>query len=105
MMTGDSYYHSRPGVPASFPVYRIVRNDAQRTRFYLDPVTGTPVNVIDDDGRWYRWLHVGLHTLDFSSATRSRPFWDLTMLILLTGAALVCGTGTWLGWRRYIRLL
>jgi hypothetical protein len=105
MMEGDSYYYSRPGVPAQFPVYRIVLNDAHRTRFYLDPITGTPVSVIDNDGRWYRWLHVGLHTLDFSSAIRSRPFWDLAMLTLLAGVTLICATGTWLGWRRYIRLL
>ena len=80
MTRGDSYYYSRPGVTASFPVYRLVQDDAQQTRIYLDPITGIPVSVIDSDGRWYRWLHVGLHTLDFSSAIRARPVWDLLML-------------------------
>ncbi len=78
--------------------------DAPHTRFYLDAITGTPVNVVDADGRWYRWLHLGLHTLDFSTAIRSRPVWDLVMIGLLAGVTLVCATGTWLGWRRYIRI-
>ena len=102
--TGDSYYYSRPGVPQPFPVRRLILNDRDRTRYYLDPVTGTPLGVIDSDARWYRWLHRGLHTLDFSAAVRSRPLWDAVMLVLLAGVTLLCGTGTWLGWRRYIRI-
>jgi hypothetical protein len=102
MTAGDSYYYSRPGVTAQFPVYRLVLHDAHRTRFYLDPLTGTPVNILDADGRWYRWLHIGLHTLDFARALRIRPVWDVVMLILLAGVTLVCGLGTWLGWRRYL---
>ncbi len=104
LATGDRYYYSRPGVPAQFPVLRMVLNDEHRTRYYLDAVTGTPLGVVNIDARWYRWLHVGLHTLDFSAALRSRPVWDVMMLILLAGVTAVCGTGTWLGWRRYIRI-
>jgi hypothetical protein len=101
---GDSYYYSRPGVAAQFPVYRIILNDAHATRLYLDPISGAPVDIIDSDGRWYRWLHRGLHTLDFSAATRARPVWDILMLLLLAGVAVISGTGTWMGWRRYIRI-
>jgi PepSY-associated TM region len=104
MTAGDPYYYSRPGVAVQFPVYRIVMDDAHTTRLYIDPVTGTPVDIVDRDGRWYRWLHVGLHTLDFSAATRSRPLWDVMMLALLAGVTMICGTGTWLGWRRYVRI-
>ncbi len=102
--TGDSYYYSRPGASKPFPARRLVLNDEHRTRYYLDPVTGNPREVIDSDARWYRWLHVGLHTLDFSVAIRSRPLWDILMLTLLAGVTVICGTGTWLGWRRYIRI-
>jgi hypothetical protein len=104
LTAGDPYYYSRPGVVVPFPVYRIVLDDAHSTRLYLDPLTGTPVDIVDRDARWYRWLHVGLHTLDFSAATRSRPVWDVMMLALLAGVTMICGTGTWLGWRRYIRI-
>ncbi|MEJ0007705.1 MAG: hypothetical protein WDM77_15395 [Steroidobacteraceae bacterium] len=78
--SGDAYYYSRPGVPAPFPVLRIIVNDTHRTRYYLDPVTGTPLEVIDSDAQWYRWLHRGLHTMDFSAAIRWRPLWDVLML-------------------------
>jgi hypothetical protein len=104
LTTGDRYYYSRPGVSKPFPVWRLILNDAHRTRYYLDPITAAPREVIDSDGRWYRWLHVGLHTLDFSTAMRSRPMWDVLMLGLLAGVTVICGTGTWLGWRRYIRI-
>ena len=104
LSTGDRYYYSRPGVPARFPVMRVVLNNEHRTRYYLDPVTGAPLGVIDSEARWYRWLHVGLHTLDFSPALRSRPLWDLLMWVLLGGVTVICGTGTWLGWRRYLRI-
>ncbi len=102
--TGDRYYYARPGVPARFPVMRIVLNEEHGTRYYLDAVTGEPLGVIDNDARWYRWLHIGLHTLDFSPALRSRPLWDVVMLALLMGVTAICATGTWLGWRRYIRI-
>lgn len=104
LVTGDRYYHDRPGVPARLPVMRVLLNDEHGTRYYLDAVTGDPLGVIDNDARWYRWLHIGLHTLDFSPALRSRPLWDVLMLVLLTGVTLVAVTGTWLGWRRYIRI-
>jgi hypothetical protein len=102
--TGDTYYYSRAGAPQSFPVRRLILNDRYGTRYYLDPVSGMPLAVIDGNARWYRWLHRGLHTLDFSAAMRSRPLWDLVMLALLAGVTILCGTGTWLGWRRYIRI-
>jgi hypothetical protein len=57
----------------------------------------------DSDTRWYRWLHRGLHTLDFAAVLHIRPLWDVLMIVLLAGVAGLCGTGTWLGWRRYIR--
>jgi hypothetical protein len=102
--TGDAYYYSRPGASQAFPVRRLILNDRHGTRYYLDPVTGMLLAVIDSNARWYRWLHRGLHTLDFSAAFRSRPLWDIVMLVLLAGVTVLCGTGTWLGWRRYVRI-
>lgn len=100
---GDEYYLSRPGVAAQLPVYRLILDDAEHTRFYLDPVTGAPLAALDSDGRWYRWLHRGLHTLDVSAVLRSRPLWDVVMIMLLLGVGAIAGTGTWLGWRHYLR--
>jgi hypothetical protein len=48
----------------------------------------------------YRWLHQGLHRLDFAAAIRARPQWDAIMLLLMSGVTVVCATGAYLGYRR-----
>ncbi len=50
-----------------------------------------------------RWLHEGLHRLDFFPGLRSRPIWDVLVLTLLAGVTGVCGTGAFLGLRRLLR--
>ena len=57
----------------------------------------------DSQARAYRWLHQGLHRLDFAPALRSRPRWDALMLFLMAGVTVVCVTGAYLGYRRLIR--
>jgi hypothetical protein len=63
-------------------------------------MTGELLTAVDRSARWYRWLHSGLHRMDFTPLWRTRPLWDLWMWLSLSGAALVCLTGTWLGIRR-----
>jgi hypothetical protein len=63
-------------------------------------MTGEVLEVIDRNGQWYRWLHEGLHTIDFTDTLRSRPGWDLLMLTLLLGVCVICATGTYMGSRR-----
>jgi uncharacterized iron-regulated membrane protein len=99
---GDAYYFDRRG-SEMLPVYRIIANDRQRTRYYLDPLTAAPLASFDSDAQWYRWLHQGVHTLDFAPVLRARPGWDFLMLALLGGATTVCVTGTYLGVRRISR--
>jgi hypothetical protein len=100
LLDGDSYYFAGRGEAARLPVYRVVADGA---RYYLDPVSGEIVRVADADDRWYRWLHEGLHQLDFTLALRRRSLRDLVMLPLMLGVTLVCATGTWLGLRRLLR--
>jgi uncharacterized iron-regulated membrane protein len=94
---GDKYYFDSRSQTARLPVYRII---AGGVRYYLDPLSGEVVRAVDGDARGYRWLHEGLHRLDFTPALRRRPLWDLVMLPLMLGVTLVCGTGAWLGIRR-----
>jgi hypothetical protein len=65
------------------PVYRLVL--ASGTRYYLDSVSGMLVAKLDAASRAYRWLHEGLHRLDFAGGLRTRPQWDLIMLLLMSG--------------------
>jgi uncharacterized iron-regulated membrane protein len=97
LIDGDSYYFTGRGEVARLPVYRIV---GHRVRYYLDPLSGAIMRTADADDRWYRWLHEGLHRLDFTPTLRTHPFRNLIMLPLMLGVTLVCGTGAWLGIRR-----
>jgi hypothetical protein len=103
MAQGDAYYYSHGASAAPFPVYRIILSNEQRTRYYLDPVSGIPLESLDSNARRYRWLHQGLHAMDFSPVLRARPVWDLLMLSLLSGVTVVCITGAYLGLRRCFR--
>ena len=98
----DGYYFSHHRELAALPVYRLVL--ASGTRYYLDSVSGMLVAKLDAGSRAYRWLHEGLHRLDFAAGLRARPQWDLIMLLLMSGVTVLCATGAYLGYRRLTRL-
>jgi hypothetical protein len=95
----DAYYFGLQEEVA-LPVYRIIANDAEQTRYYLDPVSGALLRRADTDARWHRWLFSGLHRLDFAAWLRARPAWDIIMITLLLGGLAGSGTGIYLAVRR-----
>ena len=97
----DNYYFGHHREVATLPVYRLVL--ASGTRYYLDPVSGMLLGKQDSQARAYRWLHSGLHRLDFVAPLRSRPLWDALMLALMAGVTVGCATGVYLGYRRLTR--
>jgi hypothetical protein len=103
MQREDTYYfsHHRDRVP--LPVYRMMLEGDSGTRYYIDPVSGELLAKIDKSAKGYRWLHEGLHRMDFSAALRAHPTWDTLMLLLMSGVTLVCATGAYLGLRRLCR--
>lgn len=103
VITAPDAYHYPHHTDVVLPAYRAIFADAQETRLYFDPRTGELINFVDDAGAQFRWLHLGLHRLDFTALTRSRPLWDGLMLPLLAGVALLCCLGVWMGWRRLTR--
>jgi len=99
LVAGDAYYYA--GHEArELPVYRVALNDAEQTRYYLNPTTGDVVDKIDPNRRAYRWLFEGLHRLDFTAFLRQRPWWDLIVLPLLLGVSVLCFTGVYMGYKR-----
>lgn len=100
---GDTYYFGHHGDTVPLPVYRVVLRGGQRTRYYLEPLSGELVSKIDRNGREYRWLHDALHRMDFASAVRARPLWDVLTLVLMSGVTLLCATGAFIGLRRLAR--
>jgi hypothetical protein len=95
----DAYYYSHHD-PAVLPVYRIIANDAESTRYYLDPTSGGLLSRAGANARWHRWLFDGLHSLDFAAWLRARPGWDIIMVILLLGGLAGSATGVYLAVRR-----
>lgn len=102
LRSADAYYYQRRGA-IRLPVLRVILNDAQRTRLYLDPLSGRVLGRIDRAARWQRWLFDGLHTLDFSALLRASVAWGALILLLLLGGLALSATGTYLALRRVLR--
>ena len=96
----DAYYFSHHRDIVTLPVYRTVASDAEHTRYYIDASSGALVGIMDGNSRWYRWLHEGLHRMDFTPLLRTRPLWDVIMWVLMSAVATICCTGAILGIRR-----
>jgi hypothetical protein len=97
--SGDNFYFSHHE-EVSFPVYRIVFDDTEQTRYYFDTKSAELIQKVDSDRRWNRWLFLGLHRGDFTSLLRQRPLWDLILLPLMIGVTIGAITGVWMGYRR-----
>jgi hypothetical protein len=93
----DTYFIGQGG---RLPVYRIVLNDAESTRYYLDPTTGALLTRLDTNRRWRRWLFGAIHRLDFAAWVRVRPAWDMILIALMLGGSAVSATGVYLAVRR-----
>ena len=97
--SADAYYFSHHD-EVTFPVYRIVFDDDERTRYYLDPNTAELLRKVDSNRRWNRWLFEGLHRGDVTAWMRKRPTWDLILLPLMIGVTIGAVTGVWMAYRR-----
>jgi uncharacterized iron-regulated membrane protein len=96
----DAYYFDRGVDVFVLPVYRITLNDADNTRYYLNPSSGALLQRTDANGRWYRWLFAGLHRIDFTPWLRTRPARDIIVLALMLGGLGLTLTGCYLAFRR-----
>lgn len=95
----DAYYFSHHDTVV-LPVYRIVANDAEATRYYLNPISGALLQRTDANRRWSRWLFDAIHRLDFAAAVRARPAWDIVLMALMLGGLAVSATGVYLAFGR-----
>ena len=100
LSAADAYYFPHHNSEFTLPVYRVIADDRERTRYYIDPVSGALLAKFGANSRAYRWLHQGAHRWDF---VPQRPLWDALMLCLLAGVTWICATGAYLGLRRLLR--
>ncbi|WP_374533371.1 hypothetical protein [Phenylobacterium sp.] len=93
----DAYWYGHHE-PARLPVWRVIAADG--TRYYLDPATGELLRSFGASARSYRWLHLGLHRLDFIRGFDRGGGWAAAMTALLGVCLVGIGAGVVLAWRR-----
>jgi len=101
LMGPDDYYYSHHR-EAAFPVLRVRFGLPEAPAFYIDPAQGRLVGYVDRDQRWARWLFDGLHRLDFAFL-RTRPLWDVVVIVLCVLGFALTFSGLVLGWRHLKR--
>ncbi len=94
----DMYYlDRRRHLP--LPVILARLNDADETRFYIDPKTARVVGTYSSRNWVSRWLYHGLHSLDVPWLYNHRPAWDLVVITFMLGGTALSGTSLILAWR------
>jgi PepSY-associated transmembrane protein len=81
------------------PVVLALMNDAEHTRYYIDPKTATVVGTSNDRTFWRRWLYNGLHSLNFPWLYEYRPLWDIVVISFMLGGMALSLTSLTLAWR------
>jgi len=81
------------------PVILALMNDAEHTRYYIDPKTATVVGTASDRNFWRRWLYNGLHSLNFPWLYEYRPLWDIVVITFMLGGMVLSLTSLTLAWR------
>ena len=93
----DRYYRDRRRT-LPLPVLLARLNDADETRYYIDPRTARIVGRYSSRDWVGRWLYHGLHSLDFPWLYNHRPAWDLVLIAFMIGGTALCVTSLILAW-------
>jgi hypothetical protein len=94
----DLYYLDRTR-QRPLPVLRVLMNDEERTRYYIDPKSAQVVTTYSDRNWVNRWLYTGLHSLNFPFLYNNRPLWDIVVIGFMLGGTALCVTSLVLSWR------
>jgi hypothetical protein len=94
----DRYYRDRRR-RLPLPVLLARLDDADRTRYYIDPRTARVVGRYSSSEWVGRWLYHGLHSLDFPWLYNHRPAWDLVMIAFMIAGTALSVTSVVLAWR------
>ena len=75
-------------------------DDPHATWVHIDPHTGAVLGRTDSHRRTSRWLFSMLHSWDWLPLLERRPLWDVLLIVLSLGGAVMSVTGVVMGWRR-----
>lgn len=98
----DAYYYDRNRV-GPLPVLRAKFADPERTWVYVAVRSGELVRRFSRRQRIERWLYHGFHSLDFPFWYYNRPLWDIAVILLCSGGAVLSSIGAVIGFRRVKR--
>ena len=102
----DLHYYDRAahtmtgGVDKPLPALRVLFDDPHGTWVHIDPHTGAVLGRTDSHRRTSRWLFAMLHSWDWLPLLDRRPLWDVVLIVLSLGGAVMSVTGVVIGWRR-----
>jgi hypothetical protein len=94
----DLYYLDRRR-QRPLPVVLARLNDAEKTRYYIDPKTARVVGNYNSSDWVSRFLYNGLHSLNFPWLYNYRPLWDIVVITFMVGGTALCVTSLILAWR------
>jgi len=94
----DSYYQDRDR-RRPLPVILALTNDAEATRYYIDPKTAAVVGNYSNRSWVNRWLYHGLHSLNFPWLYNHRPLWDIVVITFMICGTALSMTSLILAWR------
>jgi hypothetical protein len=94
----DLYYLDRTR-QRPLPVILVRMNDADHTRYYVDPRSARVVGTYSSRNWVSRWLYTGLHSLNFPFLYNYRPLWDIVVITFMIGGTALCVTSLVLAWR------
>jgi hypothetical protein len=94
----DLYYLDRTR-KRPLPVLRVLMNDAENTRYYVDPKSARIVSTYSNRNWVNRWLDSALHSLSFPFLYNHRPLWDIVVIVFMVGGTALCVTSLVLAWR------
>ena len=94
----DLYYLDRTR-QRPLPVIRVLMNDQENTRYYIDPKSARVVSTYSNRNWVNRWLDSALHSLSFPFLYNHRPLWDIVVITFMIGGTALCVTSLVLAWR------
>jgi hypothetical protein len=97
----DNYWRSRDGA-RKLPVLRVRYLDEQKTWLYMDPHRGT-MSKLEWIDRVDRWTYAALHEFDFPWLYERRPHWDIVLILVSIGGAVLSFTTLWPACKRLAR--
>jgi len=87
------------------PVLLARMNDAEQTRYYIDPRTARIVGTYTSRHWGSRWLYHALHSIDVPWLYAHRPAWDIVVITFMLGGTALSVTSLMLAWRVVGRVL